>query len=139
VKRREPYGGVPLEHDPASETDGRVDVIEPDEQTLIEAAQGDTLGDGAVEDDKGKRRPYPERIAELDDRIEWLHAERRRLVIEYLAERAKAIPHLKPQARRLRALLRAGLTAKVDALVAELEAAIASFERRPEGPSGEPA
>jgi hypothetical protein len=127
--RARTQGGPVLEPDRAF-----ADAVEPDDLALDEAAVGD---DEPAEDDKGKRRPFAERIAEIDDRIEWLNAEKRRLELEWLAARAKAVPHLKPQARRLRAFMRAGLHAKADTLAAVLIADLASFERKPTGPDAD--
>jgi hypothetical protein len=91
--------------------------------------------DEPVDEAKGKRRPYAERIAELDDKIAYMTAERRRLSIEHLAERLKEHEPLRPVARKLRALLRAGMHEKCDAFAAESEATLASHTRKPTGPA----
>jgi len=104
---------------------------------LIDPGEGATDDvpddDGSVETKSSKgTRPFPERIAELDERIEYLAAERKRLSLEWIAARCKAAGerHL---GRKLRALVRAGLIERAEKFAAsfmpELEAAEARIAR----------
>lgn len=87
--------------------------------------------DGSLEDEgehAGRRRSYRERIEELDERIEYLVAERQRLAIEEVAERCKKWPSLRPWGRKLRAMIRAGLRERAAKMVAELLPELTALE-----------